>query len=217
MLAHQAALTPGRRPITLPSKLSWTSPRSSLCRACRVIGMAAYGDTVKRGSVDHCMFLLRCPSQFFMHAPHSLSPDAPVILVESATDDSVADFGPSTSDTSQKVLTTKWHEYSNADIDSALSSFGSIEAGYSDQPLHETIRTLSSAVHRLSAARAELEESRRALLQKEASRRARADQLMKELPPSDRELARRVIQSIFPDDDEDGHSVRRKFSASVSL
>ena len=40
---------------------------------------------------------------------------------------------------------------------------------------------------------------------------------MRELQPSDRELARRVIQSLFPDDDEDGHAVRRKFSASVSI
>ncbi|KIP11017.1 hypothetical protein PHLGIDRAFT_33581 [Phlebiopsis gigantea 11061_1 CR5-6] len=135
-----------------------------------------------------------------------LSPDAPIILVESATEDSVANFGPSTSDSLRKVLSTKWHEYPHADIDSAVSSLGSMDASYSDRPLHETIRTLSSAVHRLSAARAELEESRKALLQKEASRRARADQLMRELQPSDRELARRVIQSIFPDDDEDGHS-----------
>lgn len=177
--------------------------------------MRDYGDKSKRKSlyVPAPLFL----PIFHLHATYSLSPDAPIILVESATEDSVADFGPSTSDSLRKVLSTKWHEYPHADIDSAVSSLGSMDASYSDRPLHETIRTLSSAVHRLSAARAELEESRKALLQKEASRRARADQLMRELQPSDRELARRVIQSIFPDDDEDGHSVRRKFSASVSL
>ena len=143
--------------------------------------------------------------------------DTPVILVESATDDLLTDvFRTTYSNPSDPVVDTKWHEYSNAEIDSALSSFETLDANFADQPLHHALRTLSSAVHRLSTARAELEESRQALLQREASRRARADQLMKELPLSDRDLARRVIQSLFPDDDEDGHAVKRKFSASVS-
>ena len=144
--------------------------------------------------------------------------DTPVILVESATDDLAANLvSPLTPSVANKVLTTRWHEYSNESIDSALSALGTLDSSFSDHPLHDALRTLSSAVHRLSAARAQLEESRRALLEKEASRRARADQLMRELQPSDRELARRVIQSLFPDDDEDSHEVRRKTSASVSV
>ena len=144
--------------------------------------------------------------------------DTPVILVESATEDLAASLlSPLTPSVANKVLTTKWHEYSNENIDTALSALSTLDASVSDHPIHDALRALSSAVHRLSAARAELEESRRELLEKEASRRARADQLMRELQPSDRDLARRVIQSLFPDDDEDRHSVARKTSASVSV
>lgn len=149
---------------------------------------------------------------------YRLDSDTPVILVESATDDSFTDTSqPLAFGASNPVLATKWHEYSNTEIDSTLSALGTVDANFADQPLHHALRTLSSAVHRLSAARAELEESRQVLLQREAARRARTDRLMQELQPSDRDLARRVIQSLFPDDDEDGHAVRRKFSASVSI
>jgi small G protein signaling modulator 3 len=144
--------------------------------------------------------------------------ETPVILVESATEDFAANLiSPLAPSVANKVLQTRWHEYTNESIDSALLALETLDTSFSDHPLHDILRTLSSAVHKLFAARAELEESRRALLEKETSRRARADQLMRELQPSDRDLARRVIQSIFPDDDEDEHEVRRKASTSVSI
>ncbi|EKM57867.1 uncharacterized protein PHACADRAFT_116285 [Phanerochaete carnosa HHB-10118-sp] len=139
--------------------------------------------------------------------------DTPVILVESATDDSIVNNVSSLpSNATNKLLSTRWHDYPNEAIDSALSALNTLDASFSDHPLHDAIRALSAAVHKLSSVRAELEESRKALLQKEADRRARADELMRELQPSDRVLARRVIQSLFPDDDEDSHAVRRKSS-----
>ena len=161
--------------------------------------------------------LLNCPTVL---TPQTVRFDAdtPVILVESATDESIANsillLPPSAS---SKVVNTKWHEYSNETIDSALSALNTLDSNFSDHPLHDALRTLSTAVHRLSAARAELEENRKALLQKEADRRARAEELMKELQPSERDLARRVIQSLFPDDDEGGHAVRRKSSTRVRI
>ncbi|KAF7789776.1 hypothetical protein EIP86_000722 [Pleurotus ostreatoroseus] len=103
-----------------------------------------------------------------------------------------------------QVLGTKWHEYSDEDIDATISKI-STSTPSSDtpgNPYHATLRVLSSAVKKLSQARAELEESRRVLLEKEAARRTRAEQLMKELQPSEQDIARRVIQSLFPDDDE---------------
>lgn len=116
-----------------------------------------------------------------------------------------------------QVLGTKWHEYSDEDIDSTISRIGASasSAGSSNNSYHSTLRVLSSAVYRLSKARAELEESRRMLLEKEAARRARADQLMKELQSSEQDVARRVLQSLFPDDDEVRREVQRKQSNTV--
>lgn len=63
----------------------------------------------------------------------------------------------------------------------------------------------------------ELEESRRVLQEKEIARKHRAEVLMTELQPSERDIARRVIQSIFTDDDEDRHQVRRQHSLMVTF
>lgn len=117
-----------------------------------------------------------------------------------------------------QVLGTKWHEYSDEDIDSTISRIGA-STSTPDSPnnsYHSTLRVLSSAVYRLSKARAELEESRRLLLEKEAARRARGEQLMKELQSSEQDVARRVLQSLFPDDDEERREVQRKPSDTVS-
>lgn len=118
-----------------------------------------------------------------------------------------------------QVLGTKWHEYSDEAIQSTLSRLSSSNspADIPNNPYNATLRVLSSAVYRLSKARAELEESRRVLLEKEAARRARAEQLMKELQPSEQDVARRVLQSLFPDDDESRREVQRKHSDTVRL
>ncbi|KAH9948602.1 TBC-domain-containing protein [Amylocystis lapponica] len=113
-----------------------------------------------------------------------------------------------------QVLGTKWHEYSDDAIQSAISHYSAVtspsDAG--NHPYHAVLRVLSSAVHNLSRARKELEESRRILLEKEAARRERVNQLVRELQPSEKEVAQRVLQSLFPSDDEESHQVRRQQS-----
>jgi hypothetical protein len=62
----------------------------------------------------------------------------------------------------------------------------------------------------------ELELGRKVLQEKEAARRTRAEAIMNELQlVSEREIARRVIQSIFTDDNEEEHHVHRQQSLMV--
>lgn len=118
-----------------------------------------------------------------------------------------------------QVLATKWHEYSDEAIQSAISRLGVSESpsDITTNPYHSVLRVLSSALHNLSKVRMELEESRRILQEREIARRGRTDELMKELQPSEQEIARRVIQSIFTDDDEEHHHVRRQHSLMVKI
>lgn len=118
--------------------------------------------------------------------------------------------------TAAKILTHRWHEYSDDSIQAKLSSIES-SSDASKHPHHTTIRALSSALHNLSLVCTELEENHRMLQQKEDARRKRAGELMKELQPSERDIARRVIQSIFTDDDERVHQVQRQQSRMVKI
>ena len=59
-------------------------------------------------------------------------------------------------------------------------------------------------------------ESLRVIQEKERARKQRAEELMKELQPSERDIARRVMQSLFTDDDEGMHNVERSQSQMVS-
>ncbi|KAF9475431.1 TBC-domain-containing protein [Pholiota conissans] len=115
---------------------------------------------------------------------------------------------------SSQVLATKWHTYSDEAIQVAISKLGASDtpADGTSYPYHTALRVLSAAVNNLSRARLELEEARRALQEKEVARRKRAEELLKELIPSEQEVAGRVIQSLFTDDDEDEHQVHRKLS-----
>ena len=116
-----------------------------------------------------------------------------------------------------QVLATKWHTYSDEAIQTTISKFSASEspADTPNHPYHTTLRILSSAVHNLSRVRLELEDTRRVLYEKELARRKRADELLKELEPSEQDVARRLIQSLFTDDDENEHNVRRKQSVMV--
>ncbi|KAJ7595099.1 rab-GTPase-TBC domain-containing protein [Mycena floridula] len=136
---------------------------------------------------------------------------APLIIVGSPLSPSPALISEPDPATSQ-VLAIKWHEYSDEAIQAAISTLSASEspAEISSNPYHSALRVLSSALHNLSKVRLELEESRKVLQQKEVARRSRADELVKELQPSDQDIARRVIQSIFADDDEVVHNVRRQ-------
>ncbi|KIM85069.1 hypothetical protein PILCRDRAFT_817909 [Piloderma croceum F 1598] len=111
---------------------------------------------------------------------------------------------PDEEDEDASILSHKWHDYSDDVIHATLSS--------SESSSHTAIRALSSALSKLSRVCTELEESHRVLQQKESARRTRAEELMKELQPSERDVAKRVIQSIFTDDDEQIHQVKRQQS-----
>ncbi|KAJ7239392.1 rab-GTPase-TBC domain-containing protein [Mycena haematopus] len=114
-----------------------------------------------------------------------------------------------------QILDTKWHECSDDAIQSAISGLGVAQspADISGHPYHSALRVLSQALHNLAQARMELELGRKALQEKEAARRTRAEALMDELHlVSEREIAQRVIQSIFTDDNEEEHHVHRQQS-----
>ncbi|KAI0261165.1 rab-GTPase-TBC domain-containing protein [Gloeopeniophorella convolvens] len=112
------------------------------------------------------------------------------------------------------ILATPWRDYSDEAIQSAISgiSVSDSPASASSHPYHTALRVLSSAVHNLTRVRREIEENLRLLQEKEHARRKRAEELMKELQPSDREVAQRVMQSLFTDDDEGMHRVERNQS-----
>lgn len=116
-----------------------------------------------------------------------------------------------------QVLAHKWHEYSDEAIQSAISRLSDVESpsDADPHPYHTALRVLSSALHNLSRVRLELEENRKLLEEKQAAGRQRAETLLQELLPSEQEVARRVILSIFTDDDERRHRVERQESLSV--
>lgn len=102
-----------------------------------------------------------------------------------------------------QVIATKWHEYSDEAIQTTISNI-SVSKSPSDipeNPYHTALRVLSSALNNLSKVRTELEESRRELQEKESARRTKADDFVKNLQPSEHDIARRVIESIFTDDE----------------
>jgi hypothetical protein len=117
-----------------------------------------------------------------------------------------------------RILSNPWHDYSDEAIQSAISAISVAEspASVSSHPYHTSLRVLSSAVHNLTKIRREMEESLRAIQEKERARKQRAEELMKELQASDRDIARRVMQSLFTDDDEGVHKVERSQSRMVS-
>ena len=116
-----------------------------------------------------------------------------------------------------QVLATKWHTYTDEAIQATVSNFSASESPTDtpNHPYHTILRILSSAVYNLSRVRLELEDARKVLYEKELARRKRADELLKEFEPSEQVIARRLIQSLFTDDDENEHNVRRKQSVLV--
>jgi hypothetical protein len=124
---------------------------------------------------------------------------------------------PIAKETVSHILTTRWHKYSDEAIQAAiaLSADADSPASGASHPYHTALRVLSAATHRLGQARREIEESRRVLAEKEEARKERAHALVKELAPSERDVARRVLASLFTDDDEDLHRIERKQSHIV--
>lgn len=154
-------------------------------------------------------FVVGSPQDSF---PHPIPRTNPEFLITSEFDPS--EFDPAVIG---QVMATKWHEYSDEAIQSTISSISITDspADISSHPYHTALRILSSALHNLSRVRSELEESRKLLLEKEIARRSRADDLIRELQSSEQDVARRVIQSIFTDDDENQHRIQRKHSVMV--
>ena len=120
--------------------------------------------------------------------------------------------------TASRILSNPWHDYSDEAIQSAISSISVAEspASVSTHPYHTSLRVLSSAVHNLTKIRREMGESLLVIQEKERARKRRAEELMKELQASERDIARRVMQSLFTDDDEGMHNVERSQSQMVS-
>ncbi|KAJ3811288.1 GTPase activating rab protein [Lentinula aff. lateritia] len=122
-----------------------------------------------------------------------------------------------------RVLTTKWHEYSDEAIQSAISSISISKspAEVSSHPYHSALRVLSAALHNLSKARLELEQSRKTLIEKENVRRAKAEELAREMKSEkEREIVRRVVKEIFGDNDVEESEQRsrvRKQHSHMSL
>jgi small G protein signaling modulator 3 len=152
----------------------------------------------------------------------SLSAPAPPLLVVDASDAADAhtslDAGAPDARTAE-VLGTRWHEYGDAAIQAAVARLDARASPADAQgpPYHHALRVLSAAVHSLSRARIELEEQRRALEERERERRLRAERLVDEMNAHERDVARRVLQSLFPDDNEGVHRVERKQSRLVGL
>jgi len=121
-------------------------------------------------------------------------------------------------DATSEVLTTRWHRQSDQAIQSTISKldFHDSSSDAARHPYHVALRVLSSALSNMRKAYKALEDDRALLQEKEAARKARADQLLRELPPSERDVAKRILQSLFPDDDEHVHQIQRRQSNLVS-
>ncbi|KAF9648956.1 TBC-domain-containing protein [Thelephora ganbajun] len=125
-------------------------------------------------------------------------------------------------DATSEVLTTRWHRQSDQAIQSTISKldFHDSSSDAARHPYHAALRILSSALSNMRKAYKTLEEDRALLQEKEAARKERADQLLRELPLSERDIAKRILQSLFPDDDEHVHQIQRRqsnLSIAISL
>ncbi|KAG6826887.1 hypothetical protein H0H92_014027, partial [Tricholoma furcatifolium] len=155
------------------------------------------------------------------------SPRNPEVIVTDAEEDHIHGAA-----VTEQVLAHKWHEYTDEGIHAAISHLGGpdVPTEVVSDPYNAALRVLSSAVHNLTRVRRELEESRRALVEREGARRERASQLLKELGADERDvaIARRVVECLFADapvpaptdggggELEAGHLVKRQQS-SMSL
>lgn len=156
----------------------------------------------------------KAPPLFVVGSPHDMSlAHSPEVVITTESELQGVEFA-----VSNQILATKWHTYSDEAIQATISKLSATDspADASSHPYHTTLRVLSSAVCNLSRVRVELEEARKTLQDKEIAKRKRANELLKELKPSEQEVARRVVQLLFTDDDENEHRVHRKQSVLVS-
>ena len=180
----------------------------------RGYGKAEKGKSVEGSSTSLSAMWDRAAPLFVVGSPQdrSLGQPNPEFIVTGETD--LTGVAPVIA---SQVLATKWHTYSDEAIQASVSNFSASESPTDtpNHPYHTILRILSSAVYNLSRVRLELEDARKVLYEKELARRKRADELLKELEPSEQAIARRLIQSLFTDDDENEHNVHRKQSVLV--
>ena len=127
-----------------------------------------------------------------------------------------ADFGPITG---SQVLETKWHRLSDEQIQDTISLLAVKSSSSEQAPLHpycNTIRVMSAALEKLSLMRLELEEGRRLLIEKEKESRSRAQQLLEECEPSDQEVVRKFVNSLFAPQEEERNEPVKDHAFMVS-
>lgn len=149
----------------------------------------------------------------------ALSPERPppplIIVAASPSSTEKLPESGQISVSAQQILQTQWHTYSDSAIQHAISRLSTTsdspaDSSDSSHPYHTALRALSSNLSRM---RIELEESRRKLEETESARRARADFVLTQYTEaSEHEIARRVVASIFSEEERD---VRRKLSFMV--
>ncbi|KAL5504086.1 hypothetical protein ACEPAH_8159 [Sanghuangporus vaninii] len=129
------------------------------------------------------------------------------------------EFGPFTA---SQVLSTKWHEMSDTQIEDTISRYNT-PAPSSDVPAqayHSTLRALSAALEDLSVERTELDRLRIFMEERDKSLRRKAEHAVNMLPISEREIGQRILTSIFSETEEPHvvvkHSSRMSLAQSLT-
>lgn len=93
------------------------------------------------------------------------------------------------------LLTTPWHRQSDEEIEAAIMLSRNIT-------YQHALRVLSSTVEDLGLRHAQLQSLREKDLAKEERARKRVKQMTWDMQPSEREIARRIIDAVFEDEDD---------------
>ena len=118
------------------------------------------------------------------------------------------DFEPFTT---SHVLTTKWHELSDAQIKDTISQY-SASTPTVDTPIqayHSILRTLSTAIEDLSVERSELDKLRVFMEERDKTLKKKAEKTVDALSPSERDIGRRILAAVFSDAEETRIVVKR--------
>ena len=117
-------------------------------------------------------------------------------------------FGPFT--TSQ-VLSTKWHEMSDSQIEDTVSLYNSTASSSEipTQAYHSTLRALSAALEDLSVERTELDRLRVFMEERDKSLRSKAEKAVNMLSFSERDIGRRILDAMFTENEETHLVVKR--------
>ncbi|KAH8118089.1 TBC-domain-containing protein [Phellopilus nigrolimitatus] len=111
------------------------------------------------------------------------------------------EFGPVTA---SQVLATKWHELSDMQIEATVSKYSTSRSSskVSTQSYQSVLRVLSAALEDISIERNELDKVRSLLEDRDKTLRGKAERAVNNLPYSDREVGRRIFDSLFSEVEE---------------